>query len=103
MKRLQLRIANDFAGNSYPIEVLQNIVNLSSPVVAKKSLQYASGLGELSLSIMFLGMGDEQNAFTKEGDLRGLNNVIRNTHILSSIYNVNRFVNEYPDEIEWNK
>lgn len=104
LKRLQLRIANDFAGNSYPLEVLQNVANLSNPVVAKKSVQFASALGELSLSILFLGMGEEENALTKDGTLRGLNNTIKNTHILSSIYDFNRFAKDLPgDEIDWLK
>lgn len=97
LKRLHLRIANDFAGNAYPLEVLTNVANLSSPVVAKKSIQYATALGELSMSIMMLGI-DPDEAYTKEGNLRGMTNVIRNTHLLSSIYNVERFFNELPDE-----
>lgn len=100
LKRLQLRIANDFAGNSYPLEVLQNMANLSTPTVAKKSVQFASSLGELSLSILLLGTGDDE-AYTKAGDLRGLNNFKKNVHILSSIYDFERFKSQLPtDPIE---
>ena len=86
VKKMYGRIAGDFASYVNPIEIVRNVVNLSAPVSAKKSIKMLDASAEFFWASMMLGAGYDDKALTKDGNLRGSNELQRSIHFLSAYH-----------------
>lgn len=90
--KLYDRISRDIVGQWYLPELAKNVVNISSPVMAKKIYKMIESTADLSVSIMYDLTGQDDEAFTKQGNYRGWNEFQRNWHFLSSIHDIKVFL-----------
>lgn len=97
LKKLFKRIRDDFGGNIWAPEVAYNLVNLSKPVSANKAYKFATSSAETFWSGMLYITGYEEDALTTQGNLRGWKELQRNTHILASLHDLQRFFQETDD------
>ena len=86
MKNIYKRIADDFAGNVNPMEILKNIKNSGIPTSINRGYQLLSGTTELFWSSLLYGAGYDDAALTKQGNFRGAAEVKRNLHFISAWY-----------------
>ncbi len=87
-KKIYERIANDFAGNVHPLELLKNVKNAFLPTAVNRGYQLLEGTAELTFSMLAYGAGYDDAALTREGNFRGAANVKRNIHFISAWYDV---------------
>jgi hypothetical protein len=63
------------------------------PVVIKRSLELLLGMSELGMATGSAAIGaDDEDIYTKRGDLRGENKVLKNLPVTASFYDANRFI-----------
>lgn len=88
MKRIYQRIANDFAGNVNPLEIIKNIKNATVPTAVNRGYQLLEGITEMTWATMLIASGHTDEALTQQGNLRGSANVKRNIHFISAWYDI---------------
>ncbi len=94
LKKIYGRVANDFAGNVWPFEILKNLTNFATPVAPQKFLKLTTSSAELLWSILLLESGHDDAALTKEGHLRGWMEFSRNLHFLASYHDLVKGIRE---------
>jgi hypothetical protein len=97
LKKIYSRIMNDFGGMSSPFAVLQNLVKLGQPVALSKFVKLLTSTGDVMLSSYYYGIGDEEGAFTQQGNLRGFKEFTGQLHFLSAWHDLLKALDESPD------
>ena len=86
LAKLYSRVANDFAGNVNPLEILKNIKNAGIPTTVNRGYQLLEGTTQLFWSTILYGAGYDDAALTKDGNFKGAAGVKRNIHFISAWY-----------------
>lgn len=97
LKKVYARIMNDIALPVSPVELIHTTIGLSKPVTLDKLDKTLVSGSEVLLSSFWWAAGDEDRAFTQQGNLRGLNNLSRNIPLLSAGHEILNFLQESPD------
>lgn len=93
-KKIYGRVMNDFAGNVNPLELGKNITNMIQPIAVRKGYKLVESSTELFWSTMLYGAGFDDEALTKQGNLRGWSEFQRNVHFLSAYHDIVKGINE---------
>lgn len=99
-KKLYGRLMNDIAGYVNPMEIMKNVVNLTQPISARKALKLSQSTIELMYSGLLYGTGFDDEAFTKQGRLRGWTEFSRNIHFLSAYHDIHKALEESPEALQ---
>lgn len=94
LKKIYTNINRDVGAVVNPFELIKNVVNLSSPVVAKKSIKVMDASTEFFWASMMYAAGYEDEALTRQGNLRGSIELRRNIHFLSAYHDIFSKVSE---------
>ena len=94
LKKLYYRLLGDFSGNINPAEVLWNVYNLRDPVILSKSYKFLTSFTEFGWSSILYTAGYDEEALTKQGNLRGYNELSRTLPILSAHHDLVKFFSE---------
>lgn len=97
LKKLFTRIRDDFAGNVWLPEITRNLVGLFKPIALNKALKAMESSLEVFWSGMLWAAGEDEQAFTQQGNLRGWKELQRNIHLLASWHDLQRFFQETDD------
>jgi len=89
LAKIYNRVANDFAGNVNPLEILKNVKNSGIPTSVNRGYQLLEGTTQLFWSTLLYGAGYDDAALTKEGNFKGSSNVKRNIHFISAWHDLN--------------
>ncbi|MFN7302833.1 MAG: PD-(D/E)XK nuclease family protein [Bacteroidota bacterium] len=88
LKKIYTNINRDVGAVVNPFELIKNVINLLSPVVAKKSIKVLDASTEFFWASMLYTAGYEDEALTRQGNLRGSIELRRNIHFLSAYHDV---------------
>lgn len=70
----------------------------SQPMIVKTSIELMQGIAEMSMALGNMAVGgDEEDIYTRRGDLRGWNKVIKNNPVTSWYYNGEKFIDGISD------
>jgi hypothetical protein len=84
MKKWFKRYAVDNANQEVnPLELLKETVGVTKPVPLEFVDRAANGFSELFLASVNIAVGNEEDAYTTRGDLKGLNNTLRSLSVTS--------------------
>ena len=65
----------------------------SQPAAVKSILEVFKGMWEVSVATSFMAVGgDDEDIYTKRGDLRGSNKILKNIPLSSSYYDAEKFI-----------
>ena len=82
MKKWFKRYAVDNANQEVnPLELLKETVGVTKPVPLEFVDRAANGFSELFLASVNIAVGNEEDAYTTRGDLKGLNNTMRSLSV----------------------
>jgi hypothetical protein len=82
MKKWFKRYAVDNANQEVnPLELLKETVGVTKPVPLEFVDRAANGFSELFLASVNVAVGNEEDAYTTRGDLKGLNNTMRSLSV----------------------
>lgn len=93
------RIMRNFAQQANPIETARDLISPSSfvPASVRQSWGLISSMGEVTLSMLFAGMGQEDWAYTKEGNIRGVSALQRHVRFLASANEIMSLAERFTD------
>jgi hypothetical protein len=94
IKKMYTNINRDVGVVANPFELVKNLVNLSAPLVAKKTLKVMDASTEFFWSSMLYSAGYEDEALTTQGNLRGSVELRRSIHFLSAWHDFNSKIEE---------
>jgi hypothetical protein len=97
LARFTRRILNDFSQQYNPLELTRNIAN-AEPAAAKAAFKFFESFGDVMFAKVADLAGDEESAFTQNGDLRGLKTFQRSIPILSQYRKTIHFFDNLDDE-----
>lgn len=97
MAKLTSRIMRDFSQPYNPLELTKNLSNLT-PASARQANQFLEAITTVSLSKFAELTGDEETAFTQEGDLRGSKNLMRTIPFFSIYRRTTHFYENLDDD-----
>lgn len=86
LKKVYARIMNDVNLQANPVEVIQNAINLGRPVTINKFAKLLNSGTDVFISSLYYTLGDEEQAFTEQGNLRGIKEFERNIPLLSAYH-----------------
>lgn len=70
----------------------------SQPMVVKTSIEFMQGILETSLALGNMSVnGDEEDIYTRRGDLKGMNKIIKNNPVTAWYYNGEKFIDGISD------
>ena len=79
-----------------------NVVDMAktatgTPMAVKSSLEFLTGLMKVSKASVDYMVGNEEDAFTRRGDIQGMNQILKNVPFTSWYYSGNRFIEGLQD------
>lgn len=97
LKKIYARIMNDITLPVSPVEMIHNVTGLSRPVTLSKLDKSLVSGSETLASLWWVALGNEERAYTQQGNLRGFKTLQSQVPILSAYHDVVKFLTESDD------